>query len=130
MYEFEAQNLVSVLYNTPKRSRMPPKIVVQALETATHKSGCSAVYKYYASALRCQLGVSGRYKDVQHTAPHALQFLEQTIESKPWETKTTRKGDKNNITHVATLWSMTGVQWWTPLVTACRHFAETEPEMD
>ena len=25
---------------------------------------------------------------------------------------------------------MTGIQWWTPLVTACKQFADTEPDMD
>ena len=118
------------LYREPQRAHMPPQKVVCALEDGACDQTQTAVYRYYASALRAHLAVSARYIDMQHTSPGSLHNATEHLHMAPWQTKTTYRGDNILTKYIATKHTYTGHQWWKPLVAQAPKFIQAFRDMD
>ena len=129
-YEFTCDQLKKPLYRRDHRAHMPPDSVVKALEKGSTDSTRPPAYRYYASTLRTQLGISARYIDMQHTAPRTLHVTKQALALAPWQTKTTHKGDLIKTKYYATKHSLTGEEWWEPIESTVPRLMEAFPDMD
>ena len=129
-YDHTCTQLSTCLYREPHRAHMPPDETVQALEKGATNEARPAVYRYYASMLRTQLGISARFVDMQHTSPSTHEVHKSHIGMAPWQTKTTHKGDTIKAKYVATKHSRTNTPWWEPAETYCKQFCATFPQMD
>jgi hypothetical protein len=129
-YDHTCSQLSTCLYKEPHRAHMPPDEVVQALEKGATNEIRPPVYRYYASMLRTQLGVSARFVDMQHTAPSTHEEHRGHIGMAPWQTKTTHRGDSIKTKYVATKHSRTASPWWEAATTYCKQFSTAFPQMD
>ena len=122
--------LTKVTYREKQRAHMPPDEVVQALEAAACNHNRSPVYRYYASTLRLQLGISARFVDMQHTAPSTLGVHSHHIDLAPWQTKTTHRGQPIKTKYIATKHSRSNLDWWEAVKTYSKTMVTTFPQMD
>ena len=129
-YKSAQSRLERPLYKKSRKAKMPPDEVVTALEKGACDPNKPGAYRYYASMLRLQLGVSARYVDMQHTAPSTLMVHSRHIHMAPWQTKTTRKGATNLTRFVATKHSRANLNWWEAAEATCTKFNEVHPDMD
>ena len=129
-YHHAEDALTKVKYRERQHAHMPPDEVVQALETAACNPKRSPVYRYYASTLRLQLGVSARFVDMQHTAPSTLGVHSHHIDLAPWQTKTTHRGQPIETKYIATKHSRSNLDWWEAVATHSKTMVAAFPQMD
>ena len=130
IYEHTVERLGTVDARRSRKAIVPQMQAILALETAT-KHATTAAGRYAAAVFRFQLGCSGRYDDLQHTSTHTLTETTDSVEAKPWQTKTTDIGRTQNCKAlVAPKTTFSGIPWWQPLITTGAELSKMQSDGD
>ena len=130
-YDHAVDKLTTTLYQVNRKAVVPTIQSIRALEKATANPNHTKATKYAAAVFRYQLGCSGRFNDIQHVAPSTLIDEKNTVEGKPWQTKTKKRHDHNNHKPlICPKHSFTGIPWWLPLTEGAPLLAAHESKPD
>ena len=121
------------MHRPMRKATVPSKaFVIQVEETAARppsgsESRIHSMDSFICGIVRFQLGTSARFSDLQHTNPDTLKVTSTTVELAAWQTKTHSAVvvKKKPVPLICPKYSISGKDWWTPLITTWRKLAAT-----